>query len=201
MTRRQRTMSRQPDIAEALAQAAREIDHHRDLSSTLSTIVTVARDSMPGIDHVGISIAYDDGRIESAATTDDLVRQLDALQYSLGEGPCLHAAFSGEDPVVVVEHAADDLRWPRYLPRAVALGVRSQLGLRLYVEEETLGALNLYSTSSDVIPEDTQHLAELFATHAALALGRTRREESLTSALTSRKTIGQAVGIVMERHD
>ncbi len=42
-------------------------------------------------------------------------------------------------------------------------------------------------------------MAELFAVHAALALGHAQREEQLTTALGSRKTIGQAIGIVMER--
>jgi AmiR/NasT family two-component response regulator len=45
-----------------------------------------------------------------------------------------------------------------------------------------------------------QHLAELFAAHAALALGFVRRNEELNTALAARKTIGQATGILMERY-
>ena len=44
-------------------------------------------------------------------------------------------------------------------------------------------------------------MAELFAAHVSLALGHARREEQLTTALTTRKVIGQAIGILMERHD
>ena len=77
-------------------------------------------------------------------------------------------------------------------PRAVQLGLRSHLGIRLYVEDETLGALNMYSTSTDTIDPDVQHLAELFATHASLALGRAAREENLYTALGTRKLIGPA---------
>ena len=50
-----------------------------------------------------------------------------------------------------------------------------------------------------MIEPDVEHLAELFAAHAALAPGFVRRNEELTSALATRKTIGQAIGIVMER--
>jgi len=43
-------------------------------------------------------------------------------------------------------------------------------------------------------------MAELFAAHASLALGHARREEQLSAALLTRKVIGQAIGILMERH-
>ena len=58
----------------------------------------------------------------------------------------------------------------------------------------------MYSTSGDQVDPDVQHLAELFATHAALALGRARQDEDLQTALGTRKVIGQALGIVMERY-
>lgn len=43
-------------------------------------------------------------------------------------------------------------------------------------------------------------IAELFASHAALALGRACQERQLGEAIGSRKVIGQATGIVMERY-
>jgi GAF domain-containing protein len=104
------------------------------------------------------------------------------------------------NPVVVVEHARHDQRWPNYMPKAVAKGLRAQLALRLYTEEETLGGLNLYSTCSDTVDPDARQMAELFASHAAIALGRARHEHQLNEALASRKAIGQAIGIVMERY-
>ena len=100
---------------------------------------------------------------------------------------------------MLVEDAATDPRWPRYLPQAVARGIGSQLGLQLYTDEETLGALNLYSTSPGVSP-DSVHLAELFATQAALALGRARQEDNFNRAMATRKVIGQAMGIISERY-
>ncbi len=59
----------------------------------------------------------------------------------------------------------------------------------------------LYSTSSDTIDPDAVYMAERFAAHASLALGHARREEQLSTALLTRKVIGQAIGILMERHD
>jgi GAF domain-containing protein len=109
------------------------------------------------------------------------VWELDRLQYELGEGPCVHAITA--DPVTTVEWAGRDRRWPRFMPLTVAAGLRAQMGLRLFTERETLGSLNLYSTTSDTINPDAVHLAELFAAHAFLALGHARREEQLSAAL------------------
>lgn len=187
-----------PDIAVALAQAARDINSPRDLDSTLDAIVHTAQRSLPGIDHVGISIVHRNGTIETRAGSDQLVWELDQLQYDLGEGPCLHAVRT--QPVVRVDDLRAEQRWPRYVPLAVARGVRAQLGLRLYIEEQTLGGINLYSTSADRIDTEVEHAAQLFAVHAALALGRAQREEDLNAALQTRKVIGQAIGMVMERY-
>jgi AmiR/NasT family two-component response regulator len=43
-------------------------------------------------------------------------------------------------------------------------------------------------------------VAELFAAHAAIALHQAREVEHLNQALESRKVIGQALGILMERY-
>jgi GAF domain-containing protein len=185
------------DVASALAEAARHLQDPQDLDGTLQTILSVARDSMPEIDHAGISLGHRDGRVVTRAKTDDVVAQLDDLQYEFGEGPCLHAMHTAT--TIVVAHARHEQRWPRFIRSAVPLGLRSQLGVRLNVGERTTGALNLYSFSSDEISAETMQLAELFAAHAALALGHAERLDNLNAALASRKTIGLALGILMER--
>jgi GAF domain-containing protein len=186
------------DIAQALAQAARTIHAPRDLQSTLDAIVRSAADSLPGVDHVGISIVHRDGTIQTMAGTDPLVWDLDALQYRLQEGPCFEAIT--EVSVSLANDLGHEDRWPAYVPLALELGLRAQMGLRLFTEEETLGGLNLYATRAEAIDLEARQLAELFATHAALALGKARQLEDLNTALESRKVIGQAIGILMERH-
>jgi transcriptional regulator with GAF, ATPase, and Fis domain len=191
-------MNPRVQIADAIRRVARAVNAPNDLQAQLDTIVAVARDSMPEIDHAGVSVAHRDGTVETKAATGDLVHQLDQLQYSLGEGPCLHAIEA--EPMVVVEQVWKETRWPRFINGARELGLRSQMGLRLYVDERTRGGLNLYSTSCDTIDPETTHLAELFASHAALAMGRAWTAENLNAALASRTTIGVALGIVMERY-
>ena len=185
-------------IAAALTEAARTINSPRTLEATLDSIVRAAQISLPVFDHIGVSITHRDGKIETVSATDQFVWDLDSLQYRLREGPCLDS-ING-NPVVTVEHVSRDKRWPNYMPRAAEAGLRSQLALRLYTEGETLGGLNLYSTKSDTIDPEAHQIAELFAAHAAIALSRTRREDQLGEALRTRKIIGQAIGLTMERY-
>jgi hypothetical protein len=147
---------------------------------------------------VGISVTHRDGRIETVAATDQFVIALDELQYEVREGPCLEAIRSC--PVVRIDDAKTESRWPAFIPRAVDLGLRSQLGLRLYVEDETLGGINIYATEDEVFDDETQDMAELFAAQCAVVLGRAQSTENLYTALGTRKMIGQAIGLVMERH-
>lgn len=186
------------DIATALGDAAKAINSPRTLDETLDAIVHAAQRTVPGFDCVGISIAHSDGEIETRASTGQLVWELDDLQYKHQQGPCYEAIR--DEPLMILEDARSDTRWPQYLPKAREKGLRSQMGLRLYTEDDTLGALNFYSTSSTGIDPDAVQLGELFAAHAAIALGHARYEHQLNASVASRQVIGTAVGIVMERY-
>jgi GAF domain-containing protein len=187
------------DFTAALARAARSINRPSTTEETLSAIATAARDTVPGFDQVGISLMHRDGTIETKAYTGDLVPALDKLQYELQEGPCVSSLF--EDPMLVVDRIKDDVRWPKFVPQAVQLGLKSQMALRLYLDDDgTIGGINLYSTESEEIDPHAPHVAELFAAQAAAALGQVRRSEQLSEALTSRQIIGQATGILIERY-
>jgi GAF domain-containing protein len=185
-------------LASALVAAARTMDQGHTLGESLDAIVSAARTSVPGFDHVGISLTHKNGRVETKAATGDLVWQLDAIQYGLGEGPCVTALH--QEHVVMAEHLKCDPRWPNYVPQAYEAGVRAQMAVQLFTNDETLGNLNFYSTTQDTIDPEAVSIAELFAVHAALALGHARKESQLSEALVSRKAIGMAIGIVMERY-
>ncbi len=188
----------QQDIAAALTEAARAINSPRTLEDTLDAIVRSAQRNVPGFDEAGISIVHRNGTVETKAGTGRLVWHLDNVQSGIGDGPSLGALR--EEPVVVLERLAANERWPRYVAEAVNVGVRSQLAVQLYAEDESVGGLVLYSTSTDTISREAHRVAELFAVHAALALGRARRESQLSEALATRKVIGQAIGLVMARY-
>jgi len=185
-------------FTEVFTQAARDIHAAMGLEESLEAIVRSAATSLPDIDFVGISVGYPDGRLETLAASDDAVLTFDKMQYDAGSGPCIYAMEA--EAVMRVEHAAEETRWPDFMPTAVAAGLRSMLGVRLLVDDERMAALNMYSVSSATLDDDLESLAELFASYAALTLGFVRREDQLTRALESRRLIGQAIGIVMERY-
>jgi GAF domain-containing protein len=185
-------------MAAALAQSVQEINESRTLDDTFDAVVRAARTSIPAFEHVSISVRSADGKLETKAGTDQLVWELDAVQYDNGEGPCVKAIE--QEPVVVVEHLRHEQRWPRYIPAAVQRGVRSQVGVQVFTQGKHLGGLNLYSTAHDEVDQESVDTARLFATHVAVILGHVQEEQHLYEALQSRKTIGQAVGIIMERY-
>jgi GAF domain-containing protein len=187
--------------AQALDDVARNLVEGRDVDQILATIVEAVLLSIDEVDHAGISVTHRDGTIDTQAATGALVHLLDQAQYDTGQGPCLDAMAPGtHHDVVLVDNIRQEQRWPAYTPRAVHLGLRSQLGVRIYAETKTVGGLNLYSTSADTISAESVALAHLFAAHAAVALGRRRRESHLLPALRTRELIVQATGIMMERY-
>ncbi len=163
----------------------------------LNDIVRAAVASLPGIDHAGVTIIHKTREYTTRASTDPLVLELDALQYRLGEGPCVYAMEA--EPVVVVNNVRHEQRWPQYIGKAVARGLQSQLAVRLHSDSQGWVCLNLHSTTHEDIEAGSIGVAEHFAVHAGLALGHLQKAEQLHTAIGSRTVIGTAIGITMER--
>jgi GAF domain-containing protein len=168
-----------------------------DLDDTLQAITDTAVKVLPQVDSASITLLHSDGTLETKAPTSQALVELDAHQYALREGPCYFAATS--QPVVVSWNLAADDRFPSYGPLAVDSGIRSQAGLRLFSGSKAQGALNLYSSRPGAF-EDFDELGALFATQAGTAIAYATEISNLKDALATRTTIGQAVGITMERY-
>lgn len=167
-----------------------------DLDGTLARITAAAVEVLPEVDLSSITVRHSDGRLESFAVTDPLLEGIDAAQRELREGPCFDAATDSVH--VTAPDLAHDPRYPRYAPTAVAAGVRAQAGIRLFETPSTSGALNLYSRRAGAFAT-LDGVGHLFAHQAALALSYAREITQLSEAVRTRQTIGQAVGVVMER--
>ena len=192
-------------VAEAVTDAVTAIDvlaralHFEDarLQPTLDVIAAHAAAAHPAARDAGI-ILYTGGKLVPQATTGRAPQVLDLKQQETGDGPCIEAAR--KQALVQVTDTGDDFRWPQFCAEAQACDVRSLLCVPLWVSERNLGALTLYSPQVDAFsPGDTQ-LIGLFATLAALALSEAKRADQLREAISSRDLIGQAKGILMERH-
>jgi GAF domain-containing protein len=181
------------DSVRRLAEALQPSDY----DTTLQAITAAAVDVLPDVEYASITVKHADDTIDTIAPTDDLVLDIDGKQYELKEGPCYDAA-TDRAHVISPDLAADD-RFPTYGPYVVGKGIRAQAGLRLFDAPASQGALNLYSQRPGAF-EDFSTLANLFAHQAAVAIGYAREIADLNDALRTRTTIGQAVGIIMERY-
>jgi hypothetical protein len=167
------------------------------MGQALISLAHAAVCNLPGVEAASITVRRKDQSLDTIAATDDLVARLDVIQYELREGPC-YAAVTDER-FVVVNNLAVSHAFPRFGPRAVELGVRSQAAIQLENDGEQAG-LNLYSSHPDAFDPSTVQMAELFSVQAAALLGYVRQVGSLSQAVTTRQQIGTAVGIVMERY-
>jgi hypothetical protein len=188
-----------PELVAVMDRVAVSLRFPIFVDETLVQITRGAVRAVPGIDWASLSVTSRDGKIQTLAPTDELAVAADELQYELGEGPCLAAVLT--EPVVQVDDIRTDLRWPVYGPRAATdFGIGSQLAFQFRAEPHARGGLNLYSSHPYALTIETRQIGVLFANLAAVAMGWSRQTESLTEALGSRTTIGQATGVLMERY-
>jgi len=183
---------------QAITEAAAIMNDQQTTAMTLQHVVQMAGAAVPHSEQVGVTLIRSRSRVETPAATGDLAAACDELQYTLREGPCLHAAKANRP--VRVDDMTRERRWPRFAPRAASLGVRSMLVLPLAAARGTVGALNLYSRRVNAFDPDDELIGQSFATHAAIALVHVELEQNLRVGLETRQEIGQAVGILMERH-
>jgi hypothetical protein len=169
-----------------------------DLDHTLRQIVSAAVEVLPDVDYASITVRHDDGRLETKQPSDEGLLALDAAQYELREGPCYEAAT---DSVHVVSPELEhDERFPRYAVVAVQAGINAQAGLRLFDTPRAQGALNLYSRRAGAFA-DLDSLRDLFVHQAGVAVAYAHEVRDLHEALETRRMIGQAIGILMERYE
>ena len=163
------------------------------------------KDAVPGTVGAGVSLMDSRGRRTSSGSTDRVVEQADALQYELGEGPCL-TAWAAEE-TILIDDVRTDPRWPEWSAAIISLPVRSVVSAPLVAGKECIGALKVYAALPSSYDEGTARLLELFAAPAATLLSNIqsteaphRITEGLQASLYSRDLVNRACGMLMERH-
>ena len=156
--------------------------------------------TVEGCDHAVVTLVRDD-HLESPAASDEVGPAVDAIQFEVGDGPCVEAIR--EQQTTVTDDLVTETRWPKFSARATdGTGVRSMLAFRLFVAEDTLGSLNLYSRRPRAFTEDSLVMGTIFAVHASVALRAAQSEEDrahLRELVATRELMGQARGILMAR--
>lgn len=190
-------MSAPEGIAEEFAELAVRLHDEPTVDATLETVLEYAVRAM-GCDYAAVIFLHGNQRLETAAATDPRVAHLEQLQMRLGEGPDLDVLEEGQYRLIADTH--QERRWPRWVEEVAAYGLRSQLAVRLHTSATTVGTLNLYDDEPDAFDEEDVGVAQVLARHAAVALASARDLENVWHAVDSRKLIGQAQGMLMERY-
>ncbi|MCW2671341.1 MAG: hypothetical protein JWO27_3238 [Frankiales bacterium] len=197
-----------PPSSEALLRGlhkSREAAHAQAvLTATLQLVATMTQAVVHGADGASITLPAN-GTFQTVAASNDTVLEMDHDQYETGEGPCLDAARTGVR--YLATSLDDEARWPVFVPRARARGIRSILSTPLNVRVGPLGALNLYSRSVSAFSATETDWADQFASEAATVLSTAQATASpegldaqVRQALLSREVIALAQGVMMERY-
>ena len=174
------------------------------LEDLLIRVAAFAVNAIPGADGAGLTL-LEQGRPDTIVATAGFVREVDAIQYDLGEGPCITAA--AERRTVTSGSLGEDGAFPRFGPQMDRLGVHSVVSLPLLGSDAVLGAMNVYAHAKHAFDARAVRLGELFAMPAATsvqirqALFQARQlATQLQAVLDSRATIDHAVGILISRY-
>jgi hypothetical protein len=102
-----------------------------------------------GVQHLsasgaGVSVITGSGHRDIVLATDQVSAQIEELQVSLGEGPCIDT-WSSRLPVLEPDLSAmSPERWPVFGPAARAAGAAAVFAVPLQVGEARVGALDVY---------------------------------------------------------
>ncbi|MGY2001589.1 ANTAR domain-containing protein [Blastococcus sp. SYSU DS1024] len=187
---------------DVLRELARVTLGGRELTEVLTEITTIAARAVPGADAVSTTLVRGD-KAFTAGYRGDMALAADELQYAEGSGPCLDAGRGGV--VLRIDDVRTEERWPAYMARVRATGVRSSLSVPLPYQGSSIGALNVYSSRPAAFARPESLAAALgVAESIAVAVANADAHAQLTEqarnmriAMESRAVIEQAKGVLM----
>jgi GAF domain-containing protein len=190
-------------LSDVMIELSRCLISHAGVEQTLVLLCDRVSEVVP-VRGTGVMLADKAGDLRFVAASDDRVREIEALQIELGEGPCLRAYQTGER--IVAPDLSNDSEFPRFAPRAVAQGLRAVHSFPMSVGAEHIGALNLYDEKPAPFAEEDVATAQALADLATAIVVHLRTAEQaslltaqLQQALDSRISIEQAKGRLAEQ--
>lgn len=182
-------MEHQQNLWDEFSSLARDMSSSDGVHKTMQIAVDGVTELVDSVSSAAVSMVHGRRRIDTPAATDQACRLADELQYELDEGPCVQSIRQHE-----TVHSVDlttEPRWPSWAARVSRdFGFRSMLCVQLFVADDTLGALNLYSNSIDGFDDEDRATALAVASHVAVALRSAHESEGLSIALAGRTAIG-----------
>jgi len=152
----------------------------------------------------GVMLGLPGAELQFVASSSESMRVLELFQIQANEGPCVDCYATG---VAIINHELSDPddRWPRFSPRAIALGFRSVHCLPMRLRGRTIGALNLFRDDVGHLSESDVVVAQGLADVATIAILQNESSTNarllntqLSFALNSRIIIEQAKGMISQ---
>jgi transcriptional regulator with GAF, ATPase, and Fis domain len=170
------------------------------LDSILGHIGRLGVGVMDGWDAAAATMVERD-KVTTFGATDERVEPIDQMQYDSRGGPCVDALQGG---VQYFDGTSFPARWQGFAEAAADAGIYSVVSFPMKVGDETVGALNFYSSERDAIRGGDREEGLLFASQAAVALDNAQKLRDsqeqvvqLEEGLETRTMIGQATGLLM----
>ncbi len=116
-----------------------------DFDEALLALVRVTRDAVAGVRWCGFT-ALRAGEPAGVAASDERLAGLDDLRHG-PDSPAMSAIQRRE--MILAADLAGETRWPAWTARARDLGVRGVISAPVDIDDQVIGAINLYAAAPD----------------------------------------------------
>jgi hypothetical protein len=159
-------------LARQFALLAVRLVEARTAEEVLIRVAEAAQRLLSAADAVSVTMRVGDDGFHTVVSLDPVARELDRIQYDVGEGPCVEAARMVGLGLAASSDLATTQAWPDFGAAAVARGFVAVVSSALAPDPGTvaLGALNIYIRRGHALGAADHDVVLLLATHGALAL-------------------------------
>ena len=200
------SITRAGRVSAAFLRIADTLVDDYDVVDLLHTLVDETVDLLDAT-AAGLMLAGPDGVLQVLASTSEESHLVEVLQQESGQGPCVECYATGV-PVTIQDIASTADRWPRFSDAAVAQGFRSVHAFPMRVRRRTIGAMNLFRTTTGELSEEDVVIGQALADVSTISILQERSitesatvNEPLQRALNSRILIEQAKGMIAHISD
>jgi diguanylate cyclase (GGDEF)-like protein len=175
-------------LAQVLVKFAYTLGTDFSIQKILDHLVQAIVDILP-VTGAGVMLMGDRNELHFIAASDATVMTIERLQNELTEGPCLDAYRFGL-PVTIDDLSVDE-RFPRFSPRGLEEGMAAVFTFPLTLDDERLGALDLYRDTPGALSDEDLQAAQVLADVASAYLfnAQARIDASATVARLNHRSL------------